>query len=144
MNYLRILYAGFFATAAMTTIMLLIPLLGLPKLTFSTLFMAIAGGHEVIGWVIHFIIGIIFAFIYVRFFNNLLPVVNNVGRGAIYSIIMFVFSTTGMWLLIAWGFNWELKEDMSLSVIGNILAYLMYGSVLGAFFKREVPVSLPT
>src|SRR5437879_2674534 len=89
---LKVLLAGFIATGVMTIFMVIAPYIGLPKMNAGELIGAMLGGSVVAGWVVHFLIGIFFAFIYVMFFNHTLPVIKDVYRGALYGIIVFVFS----------------------------------------------------
>lgn len=86
----------------------------------------------------HFAIGIAFAFIYVMFFNHTLPVIKDVYRGAVYGIIVFLFSQMILTLISLAGFlSWDQKENMALMVFGNCIACMIYGAVLGAFFKNK-------
>ena len=143
MNYLKILLAGIVATSVMTAFMALAPYTGLPNMNAGELLGAMFGGSKVIGWTEHFAAGIIFAFIYARFINEWLPVENNIARGAIYGIFLFILSEivfTGVSFL---GYlSWHEKESMARMIFGEGLACLLYGAVLGAFIKKNIEVSI--
>ncbi len=135
---LKVLLAGIAATAVMTVFMIVAQFIGLPKMNVGELLGELFAGNIIIGWSLHFVIGIIFAFIYVQFFNHTLPVIHDVFRGMVYGIIVFIgsqiiFTTVSLLGLL----TWDQKESMALMVFGNCLACMIYGSVLGAFFKNK-------
>jgi hypothetical protein len=136
-KYLKILVAALSATAVMTGFMLLAPFVGLPKMNVGVIIGSVFNS-EIIGWVIHILIGILFVIPYVFFFNRWLPVDNQFLRGTIYGIIVFFFSEI---ILTIANFTGHLssvdKENMALMVFGNALAGMIYGTVLGAFFVRD-------
>jgi len=134
----KVLLAGFAATGVMTLFMVIAPFIGLPKMNVAEILGALLGGNLVAGWMVHFIIGIFFAFIYVMFFNHTLPVINDVYRGAVYGIIVFmaseiIFTTISLTGIL----TWDQRENMALMAFGNCIAHLIYGAVLGAFFKNK-------
>ena len=138
MNYPKMLLAALAATAAMTAFMLLAPLVGLPKMDVGALLGSLFGNNKVVGWVIHVVIGILMLLPYVFFFNQWLPVENRVARGAIYGILVFVFSEIVFTIINLTGHLPDFaKQDMARMVFGNALAGMIYGCVLGAFFERQ-------
>ena len=138
MKPLYVFSASVTATAVMTLLMLIAPFLGLPPMNAGALLGSIVGGNETIGWIQHFVIGIIFAFVYATFFNDWLPVENNILRGTMYGIIVFVFSEINFTLINLFGFlTWHQKESMALMVAGNCLVRMAYGTILGLFFKSS-------
>ncbi len=144
MNYLRVLLIGIAATLVMTAFMAVASYTGLQDMNAGQLLGAMFGDSIVIGWTEHFAAGIIFAFVYARFANQLLPVENNIARGAIYGIFLFILSEivfTGVSFL---GYlSWHEKESMAQMVFGEGLACLLYGSVLGAFVNKNAEISIP-
>jgi hypothetical protein len=144
MRYLKVLLAGIVATGVMTAFMALAPFLGLPNMNAGELLGSMFGGNKVIGWVEHFSAGIVFAFIYARFINRLLPIENSIARGAIYGIALFVLSEivfTGVSFL---GYlSWHQKESMALMIFGEALVCLLYGAILGVFIKKRTDVLAP-
>lgn len=134
----KVILAGLAATVTMSGFMLIARALGVLQIDVGELLGALFGGNNAIGWVLHFAIGIAFAFIYVQFFNHTLPVISDVFRGALFGIIVFVFSEMVITVISLAGFlNWQQKESMALMAFANCLAHFMYGAVLGAFFKNK-------
>lgn len=129
---------GMAATVVMTLFMLLAPLIGFPNMNVGELLGAMLGGHQVLGWIMHFIIGSAFALLYALIFNDLLPVINNTFRGALYGIIVFVFSEIIFTLINLTGhLDSRMKENMAMMIFGFMLACFVYGSVLGTLMKHE-------
>lgn len=138
MNYLKVLLAGIIATLIMTGFMLLAPVIGLPHMNAGEILGSMYGGNRVLGWAEHFVAGIIFAFIYAAFINHLLPVENNVARGAIYGVLLCILTNTVFLIISFMGvMSWEQKESMALMVFGESLACLIYGSVLGMLITQK-------
>jgi hypothetical protein len=108
----------------------------LPQINWGVLLGAMFGDITILGWVLHFLIGIFFAFMYALIFNHWLPVINDLARGMVYGIIVFVFSQIVLQAIMLGGFyTWEMKEAMWLSVFGNMLSCFVYGTVLGGVMK---------
>jgi hypothetical protein len=132
----KVIIAGLSATAVMTLFMLLAPFLQLPEMNWGKMLGALFGHITALGWVLHFLIGIFFAFLYVVLFNHWLPVINDTARGMVYGIIVFVATEIVFQSISLLGlYTWEMKENMWLSVFGNMLACLTYGTVLGGVIK---------
>lgn len=135
---LRVAFAGLTATAAMTLFMVLAPFIGLPKMNVGELLGSFLGDNAALGWTLHFVIGVCYAFIYVMFFNHTLPVINDSARGALFGIIVFLFSQMLLTVIsLAGALDWDQKESMAMMVFGNSLACFVYGGVLGAFFRNK-------
>ena len=68
MNFVAAIVAGLVGTAAMTILMMLAPMMGMPKMDIvgmlGSMFTTNQGTAKLIGLVIHFMMGIIFAIIY--------------------------------------------------------------------------------
>lgn len=127
---------GIVATFCLTVVMVVTPFMGMPKTDVGSMLDKVPGGSFTLAWVMHYVIGIVFAFGYLYLFNNLLKIKNNVLRGMLYGFIVFVFAT-----LVAAGMGSAgLLPDpplgsMVMTMLGNLLAHLVYGAVLGTFFN---------
>ena len=145
MNYGKITIAGLIATAVMSAVMLLMLVAHIPVLNFATLLAKLLGVHLALAWVVHFAIGIFYAFVYVVVINEYLPVVNNTLRGLVYSILIFTLSSFAM--LVAIGYVPELsgyfEQNVALALMINLPAYFVYGSILGFLLPRKTPVLFP-
>ena len=141
MRYLKVLLAGIIATGVMTGFMALAPFLGLPNMNAGELLGSMFRGNKVIGWAEHFAAGIIFAFIYAKFINRILPIENSIARGAIYGLALFVLSEIVFTAINVLGYlSWHQRESMALMIFGEVLACLLYGAVLGIFIKKRIDV----
>jgi len=129
---------GVAATAAMTVFMLIAPFIGFPKMNVGELLGAMLGNQMILGWLMHFIIGSVFALLYALIFNDVLPVINNTFRGALFGIIVFVFSEIIFTLINLLGhLDSRMKENMAMMIFGFMIACFIYGAVLGTLMKHE-------
>ncbi len=73
MNFLAAIIAGLAGTVIMTILMMLAPMMGLPKMDIigmlGAMFTKSPGSGKIIGLVIHFMMGVIFAVIYAFLWN---------------------------------------------------------------------------
>ena len=59
-------------------------------------------------------------------------------RGTLYGILVFVFSEIVLSAINLLGyFNSFDQKNMAMMVLGNAVIYMIYGTVLGAFFERD-------
>lgn len=56
--------AGIIGTAIMTVVMMVAPMMGMPKMSPPKILAGMLGMPILVGWVMHFVIGIVFAFAY--------------------------------------------------------------------------------
>ena len=66
----KILVAGLVATAAMTMLMLVAPLIGMPPMNIGAMLGGMLGASATVGWMMHFMIGVLFTAAYAFFFNK--------------------------------------------------------------------------
>lgn len=131
--------AGFIATVAMTVLMMVAPIMGMPKMDIGAMLGGMMGASSTIGWIMHFVIGIVFAIGYVLLLNNKLPIRGNVTRGAVYGVIVFVFAQIMMMVMAKMEFMpAPPSEGMLVMMFGSLMGHLVYGGVLGFFIKKDV------
>lgn len=143
MNYGKITIAGLAATGLMSIIIILVGLSALPTMNFATLIASLLGIHVAFGWVMHFAIGIFWAMVYAVLVNENLPVISNIGRGIIYSILLFVLSSFAMLVAAPANGDESLKQNAVLALLVNLPAYFAYGAALGFLLPRKSPVVFP-
>jgi uncharacterized membrane protein YagU involved in acid resistance len=137
-THAKTIIGGIVATLAMTMLMMVAPMMGMPKMNTGEMLGGMMGGSVILGWMIHFVIGIIFAYAYLYLVNKKLKIANNLLRGAIYGFIIFIFAQIMMAGMGAMGIAPEMpKENMAMMIVGSIMGHLLYGTVLGAFIKKE-------
>ena len=85
--------AGILGTAAMTMVMFLAPMMGMPKMNAAEMLSMMTGTPVATGWIMHFIIGIIFAMAYTFIFMDIVKRINNkVLKGLVFGLAVFVFA----------------------------------------------------
>ncbi len=133
--------SGIVATIVMTLIMIIGGAMGMPKMSPPDMMSAMMGVPVAMGWVMHFLIGIIFAAMYVFIFSKLLKRISSKYlRGAIYGIIAFILAQVGFPVLDAVFGNTmpEPQGSMVLMMIGSVMGHVIFGIVIAMMVKREV------
>jgi uncharacterized membrane protein YagU involved in acid resistance len=139
MNAARAATAGLIGTAAMTALLLIEPSVGLPKIAMGQILstsMGLASAHlpigPAVGWVIHFIIGMVLALIYAAAFERRLPGTPLV-RGLLYGVLVFVVAQLVFMPLVGGGvFS---RGDGEL-LAGSLLGHLVYGGLTGWIYAE--------
>lgn len=134
MNAKRAAAAGVIATAAMTSLLLVEPSIGLPRIaigvSLSNVISAVSSHAEIgafWGWVLDLAVGVIFAMIYASYFEDRLPG-GAFMRGVIFGF--FVFLLSQIIFAPATGAGFFSSGDIEL-LIGGLLGHLVFGGVLG-------------
>jgi len=81
--------AGLAGTAAMTALMLMAPMMGMPPMNIGAMLGSAMGGNVVLGWMAHFMIGAALALGYAALFAERLPGAPFV-RGSLFSLCHFL------------------------------------------------------
>jgi uncharacterized membrane protein YagU involved in acid resistance len=90
----------------------------------------------VVGWIIHFMIGIVFAMAYAFFFIKVVrKVSSNILKGAIFGLVVFIFAQImlaiiGMMLPMP-----PLEGSMILLMIGSFIGHVIFGIVVAIVVK---------
>ena len=137
MNVKRILVAGTAGTAAMTMLMLVAPLMGLPKMAIGEMLGGFLGIGTAAGWVTHFLIGLTLAAIYAGVFASRLPG-SAVVRGAIYGVGVFLMAQLVVSPMMGGG---VFSGGNVLMIAGSLMGHLVYGGLVGGLsvVGNEVP-----
>ncbi len=122
--------SGITATAVMTAVGLAAPAIGLPKLNPAEMLSAMLDVSIVIGYVMHFMIGTIFASVYVYWFNGIVRIHSKVLKGIVFGVAVFVFAQIMLWLIGMVIAVPEMGEPM-LVMIASLISHLVYGIVVG-------------
>ncbi len=130
---------GIVATLVMTMVMFVAPYMGLPKMNAATMLSMMMGVPVLIGWGIHFMIGIIFALAYTFLFVPILKKVNNrIVKGTIFGLAVFVFAQVMMAVMGAiFGGMSSPEGRMLLVLLGGIIGHIIYGIVVSLLVKTE-------
>jgi hypothetical protein len=132
----RAVLAGLAATAVMTIIMLMAPLMGMPEMNIGKMLGGFMGVPTFIGWAGHFMIGVVLAIGYGVFFE---PRLNNapVVRGILYGLIPWIVSQVIMNPMMGAGLFASNTPAPFLMVMGSLLGHVAYGAVLGVAYTRS-------
>ena len=130
---------GIVATIAMTLFMMIAPMMGMPKMSPPAMLSMMIGFPIAVGWIMHFMIGIIFALIYALLFANLLKKINNkIYKGAIFGLAAFLFAQIGFAIMGAMFGDMPPPEgSMMLMMIGSIMGHIIFGIVVVLFEKGQ-------
>ncbi len=130
LNWRKIGLAGLAGTLAMTMLMLIGPLMGMPKMDMGSMLgpmNPIVALPYWMGWVMHFIIGIVLTGIYAAFSIKILPS-DGWKRGAIFSLAPFLMKEIIVSPMMGMG---VFEGGDMLMIIGSLLGHLVYGGVMG-------------
>ena len=130
MNVKRILLAGAAGTAAMTMLMLVAPLMGMPKMAIGEMLGSFLGIGTAAGWAMHLVIGLILAAIYAAVVATRLPAFPLV-RGAIYGFGVFLMAQLVVTPMMGGG---VFSGGNVMTIAGSLMGHLVYGGILGALY----------
>jgi uncharacterized membrane protein YagU involved in acid resistance len=135
-NLMRSVVAGLAGTAAMTTIMLMAPAMGMPPMNIGAMLGSVMGGSTALGWIAHFMIGTLLGVGYATVFANRLPGAAVV-RGAVYSLLPWLMAQLVVMPMMGMG----LFSGSMVAAGGSLTGHLVFGSVLGATYGTMRAVS---
>ncbi len=131
------LIGGIVGTVAMTIITWMAPLMGFPKMSAPDMLAGMLGLPVYVGWVMHFMIGIIFALAYIFLIQKqLLKISNRYAKGIVFGIIIFVFAQ--VMILIMGAIFTSMPSpagSMALMMLGSMIGHVVYGIVVVLFSK---------
>lgn len=133
-NIQKVVIAGIAGTFAMTVIMLIGPMMGMPKMDMGEMLGTMnpmMAMPYMVGWMMHFVIGIILTYIYAAFLIDRLPGEIGWQRGAIYGIIPYLVMQAMLGPMM--GMPFFSGGDM-MAIVGSLIAHLAYGAVMGVVY----------
>lgn len=133
-NIISILKGGIIATVAMTLLMLLAPMMGMPEMPIGKMLAGFMGIPVAMGWVMHFIIGIMLAAAYIFFWKDRIPG-NDFVKGLLFSLLPFIMAQVAVMPMMGAGFFSANTPVPMMMVMGSLIGHLVYGGVLGATTK---------
>jgi uncharacterized membrane protein YagU involved in acid resistance len=133
--------AGVLATAIMTVMMVLAGAMGMPKMSPPNMLSSMVGVPLAVGWIMHFMIGIIFAAAYVYLFNHWLHKINSRAlKGVIFGLAVFIVAHIAMPLLSAMFAKSGMQEPQgskALIFMGSMVGHIVYGISVALVVKPE-------
>lgn len=133
------LLAGIAGTAVMTMVTFIAPMMGMPKMNPAEMLSGMLGAPVIVGWVMHFMIGVIFAVSYNYFIPKQLAKISGlVVQGAVYGIIIFVFAQVMMMVMGAiMGGMMAPEGSKVLLMIGSLMGHIIFGIVVALVSKEK-------
>lgn len=135
----KTIVAGLVATAVMTAVGLMAPYMGLPKMNPAEMLSGMMGVPLMIGYLMHCMIGVIFAAAYVYLFNPKVHINSKLLKGALFGFVVFVFAQL-MMLLIGMLMPMPEMGDKTLMMVGSLIGHLVFGIVVALIVPLTVPV----
>jgi len=130
--------AGIAATAVMTIVMYLAPMMGLPEMNAAAMLSGMMGAPIIVGWVMHFMIGIIFALGYSFLFVSTVKIENSVVKGAVFGFAAFVVAQIAMLMMsLVMGPMPAPEGGMMPMMVGSIIGHIMYGIPVALIAKPQ-------
>lgn len=124
---IRVSIAGLLGTVAMSLVIMVLPLLGLPKMSPPAMLAMMLSLPVWVGWLMHFMIGILFAVLYGYLGRWMSKIASQSLRGLLLGMLAFVvaqLALTGLGSLFP-------MPAIAGSVTGNLLVSLMGHLVFG-------------
>jgi asparagine N-glycosylation enzyme membrane subunit Stt3 len=119
--------AGIIGTIAMTLLMMAAPMMGMPKMSPPEMLSGMLGLPIFIGWLMHFMIGIAFAFAYTYLFV-LIKKLNNVYlKGIVFGVMVFVFAQIMIAIMGAILPMPDIQGSPLLITIGSLMGHIVFG-----------------
>ncbi len=130
-NLKRAVMAGLVGTLAMTIVMLMAPLMGMPPMPIGNMLAGFMHIAVALGWVMHFMIGTVLGLIYVYLLESKIPG-SPVVRGMIYSLIPWFMAQVIVNPMMGAGVFAINTPSPFMMVMGSLIGHLVFGAVLGA------------
>ncbi|MBK7289633.1 MAG: DUF2938 family protein [Chitinophagaceae bacterium] len=131
MNTQLAMKSGLLATAAMTALMLMAPMMGMPEMPIGKMLAEFMNIPVVLGWVMHVMIGVGLAVGYILFFRDKISAPPAV-KGMLFGMIPFLMAQLVVMPMMGMGVFTSAAGPMQMKMImGSLMGHLIYGLVLG-------------
>lgn len=130
--------AGVIGTAVMTLVMMIAPMMGLPEMSPPAMLSAMMDFPIIIGWIMHFMIGIVFALIYAFFFIELIRKVNSYWlKGTIFGSAALIFAQIMMVIMGRMFPMPPMEGSMMLTLLGSMIGHIIFGITVALIIKEQ-------
>ena len=134
----KALIGGIIGTAVMSFVMMIAPMMGMPKMSPPAMLSMLMGVPIIVGWMMHFMIGIIFAMAYAFIFINVIKMVGyNILKGAIFGIAVFIFAQIMMAIMGMMFPMPPMEGSMILMMVGSIMGHVIFGITVAMIVKEQ-------
>ncbi len=104
--------------------------MGLPKMNPTEMLSGIMGVPLVVGYLMHCMIGVIFATAYVYLFNPKVNIHSKFLKGVLFGLAVFIFAQVMMLIMGKLVSMPMMEGDMMLMMLGSVIGRLVYGIVV--------------
>lgn len=136
---MRAALAGIIATAVMTAVGVMAPFMGLPKMNPAEMLSGMLGVSLALGYLMHFMIGIIFAATYVYWFNGITRIRSKFWKGMLFGFAVFIFAQIMLGIMGTILPMPDMEGNMFMMLIGSLTGHLVFG----VFVAWMVPMKAP-
>lgn len=126
---------GIAGTIIMTIVTMIAPMMGMPKMSPAAMLSNMLDKPLVVGWLMHFMIGIIFAISYTYLFAPKVKISNLFVKGAVFGFVVFIFAQIMMAIMGALLPMPKMEGSMMLIMIGSIMGHIIYGMTVSKIIK---------
>jgi len=131
-QFLKSIIAGIVATIVVTVFMMAAPMMGVPKMSPPAMLANMMGVSLTIGWVLHFMVGILFALAYSFVFQKLIPLKNLYLKGALYGVLLVIVAQVMMTMMAAP----SPEGSMMLALMGKTIGHIILGIVIAVIVEQ--------
>lgn len=126
-NVSKSILGGIVGTIIMTIVTMVAPLMGIPKMSPPHMLAGKLNVPIFVGWIMHFMIGIIFALAYTYLFAPKVNINNLAVKGAVFGFAVFIFAQIIMAIMGAIFPMPAMEGSMILTMIGSIVGHVVFG-----------------
>jgi uncharacterized membrane protein YagU involved in acid resistance len=143
-SFSRTIIAGVTATIVMTLFTYMGQFMNL-KMDIPAMLGSIFGGNLLIGWIMHFMIGIILAFNYAIIFYSKIGINPILLRGAIFGIIPWLMAQIivmpMMSMVNGMAYSAGLFSGSFMMAMASFVGHLIFGTVVGIIYRPEAKLA---
>ena len=129
-NIRKALFAGLAATASMTILMFLAPMMGLPDMKIGNMLADFMMTPVLLGWAMHLMIGLVWALVFVIFIEDKIQI-NSLLKGMLFLLFPWLLMQTIVAPVMGLGVFFSNAPRSMMMVLGTLMGHLLYGLVLG-------------
>ena len=134
-NNLRGIIAGLVATIVLSILMLLKGMMGMmPELNVIKMLAGQMGGSPVMGWLAHFVIGVIIYGLAFANLRGLLPGGSNLVKGIVLSIVGWLIMMIAVMPMMGAGL-FAMNMGM-MATVATLVLHIIFGLVLGLTYDK--------
>lgn len=134
---IKALEGGFVATVVMTLVMVAAAAMGGPKMSPPHMLAGAMGMPIALGWLMHFMIGVIFALVYAFVYSPLVRIKNSVVSGAVYGVAIFIFAQIMMAVMGAMMPMPQPEGSMPMILAGGLMGHIIFAVVVALFVSTS-------